>query len=264
MCLRFVSLWLIALTIACTPYDTFPTIPPHIEIPTPSPTPALEEAWQPIATGLEKRFYIPNNILLAQMMAVSIDPQHHNFRVHYSPGEPLTLTQWRDLLPDAVVIVNANFFNPENTVEGMLIADGVPHGRAYTQRGGMFTWRDGVAGLRVNRLEPYQPGEAIEQAVQAFPMLVIDGQASFTDASQQRPTRRTVIGMDTAGRVIIMATPALGLGLFDLSAYLPTTDIGFDRALNLDGGRSTMLYIAPDYFITSVEPVPAVLAIYQR
>jgi exopolysaccharide biosynthesis protein len=80
-----------------------------------------------------------------------------------------------------------------------------------------------------------------------------------------RFSRRTVIGQDTTGRIIIMATPFLGLTLLDLSAYLPTTDLNLVNAFNLDGGRSTLMYIrSPEYILNSVDAVPAVLAIYPR
>jgi len=40
------------------------------------------------------------------------------------------------------------------------------------------------------------------------------------------------------------------------------------NALNLDGGGSTMMYLnangTPEYIVTSLDPVPAVLAVYTR
>lgn len=223
--------------------------------------PLTTEVWSVIMAGFAQRLYTPEGFL-AQMIALRIDPTAYTFRVHYRPEEPLFLDGWRELLPDAVAIVNTNFFNAQNTIEGMLIADGVVYGRAYTQQGGMFTITNQVPSIRVNWLEPYQAGEPIQQATQAFPMLVIDGVQSFTDSRQTRPSRRSVIGLDGDGNVVIMATPAFGLGLVNLSAYLPTTDLNLWRAFNLDGGGSTMLYIAPDVMINSFDPVPAVLAVY--
>jgi exopolysaccharide biosynthesis protein len=71
--------------------------------------------------------------------------------------------------------------------------------------------------------------------------------------------------MDAAGRVIIMVTTGFGMGLYSLSQYLPTTDLGLVNAFNLDGGGSSMLYVAAnDYQILSFDPVPAVLAVYPR
>jgi uncharacterized protein YigE (DUF2233 family) len=226
-------------------------------IPTPSPEPT-EEGWESLANGLEFRTY--NQLL----QTVRIDPANYEFRVYYRPDEPLRIEQWESLLPDAAVIINANFFTPENTVLGLLVSDGVVHGQSYSDRGGTFYVLDGQVGIRSNIAEPYQ-GEPYSQAVQAFPMLVYDGQAAYERESDISPSRRTLIGLDSQGRVIIMVTIGFGMGLYPLSQYLPTTDLGLVRALNLDGGGSSMLYVAGNAFeIHSLDPVPAVLAVYPR
>jgi uncharacterized protein YigE (DUF2233 family) len=238
--------------------------------PTPSPTAtpvsdiSLVETWQPIAPGLEERLYIPNGDGVTQLLALRLDPQHYTFRVHYRPGEPLSLRGWRDLLPDAAVIINANFFTPEHTILGLLVSDGVVYGQPYLDRGGMFAIQNSIPRVRSNIAEPYQ-GEALEQAAQAFPMLVLDGAVAYQNPRDTRRSRRTVIGQDTSGRIIMLATPFLGLSLPDLSAYLPTTDLNLTNAFNLDGGGSTMLWIAAtNYLLPSLDAVPAVIAVYPR
>jgi exopolysaccharide biosynthesis protein len=227
------------------------------ENPTPSPEAATED-WESLATGLEFRSY--NTFL----KTVRIDPANYEFRVHYRPDEPLRMEQWEALLPDAAVIINANFFTPENTVLGLLVSDGIVYGQSYNDRGGTFFVLDGQVGIRSNIEQPYQ-GETYSQAVQAFPMLVYQGQAAYERENDISPSRRTVIGIDAAGRVIIMVTTGFGMGLYPLSQYLPTTDVGLVNAFNLDGGGSSMLYVAAnDYRILSFDPVPAVLAVYPR
>lgn len=170
-------------------------------------------------------------------------------------------------LPDAVAFVNANYFDPDDIALGLLVADGTVYGQSYTDRGGTFLVENGQPRIRANLREPYQ-GEALEQAVQAFPMLVLDGVAAFTSNIQDRSTRRTVIAQDTSGRIILLATPVLGLTLRDLSAYLPTTDMNIVTAFNLDGGRSTLMVMniagSPESIVTSIDSVPAVLAIHKR
>ena len=234
---------------------------PTEEFPLATPS---ESGWQLLTAGLEQRVYIPNGNELMQMLVLRIDPAHYIFRVHYRPGEALGLQEWRNLMPDAIVIVNTNFFDAQHNIQGLLISDGVAYGTSYRNRGGTFAGQEGRVEVRSNRLNPYQ-GETWEQAVQAFPMLVLNGVQAFTDQRQQRPSRRTVIGQDTQGRILLMATPVLGLSLFDLSAYLPTTDMDLANAFNLDGGGSTMMYAASNNStIHSFDPVPAVLAVYPR
>jgi len=163
-----------------------------------------------------------------------------------------------------VAIVNANFFSPEHTVQGLLVTDGAYHGQSYVGRGGMFQGQNGQARVRSLIQEPFA-GEALEQAVQAFPMLVLNGQTAYVASNNERATRRTVIVQDNLGRIVLLVTPLTGLSLADLSAYLPTSDMGIVNALNLDGGGSTMLFAHDNSLrLSSFDPVPAVLAVYAR
>lgn len=232
---------------------------PDLESPTSVPA---SDAWENVADGIEQRTYIPDGNALAQLITLRMDPQRANFQVHYRPGDPLTLQAWRATLPDADVIINANFFLHDHTITGMLVADGIVYGQSFTDRGGTFGILDGIPVLRSNIHQPYA-GEPYTQAIQAFPMLVLDGQASYTNSRATERSRRTLVGLDQQGRVILMATPGLGLSLNDLSAYLATTDLNLQQAMNLDGGGSTMLYVrGTDTFLPSFDPVPAVLAVY--
>ena len=146
-----------------------------------------------------------------------------------------------------------------------LVADGQVFGQSYYDRGGTFLVQNGQPRVRSNLTEPYT-GEALEQAVQAFPMLVNNGQAAFFRSG--RASRRTVVAQDNQGRILLMATPLTGLSLDELSMWLPTTDLGIVTALNLDGGGSTMLFAvsldAQPLRLPSFDPVPAILAAYPR
>lgn len=233
-------------------------------VPTQVQVPENGSPWQMILPGLTQQTLVPPGNLLAQMHALRIDPEQYRFRVHYRPGEPLYLDAWRDLLPEAVVIVNANFFRSDHRIEGLLVSDGVSHGRTYTDRGGTFAVQNGVVRVFSNLVEPYS-GQIYEQAVQAFPMLVLDGDQAYQRSRDRRPSRRTVIGQDREGQVILLATPLLGMGLYDLSRYLSQADLNLIAAFNLDGGGSTMLHVTDSSAgVQSFDPVPAVLAVYPR
>ncbi len=224
--------------------------------------------WQSIAPGLDRRNYDPDLLNpITRMVALRIDPAQYTFRAHYQPGQAFNASEWTMALPQAIAFVNANFFDPSDIALGLLVADGVVYGQSYTDRGGTFLVENGQPRIRANLREPYQ-GEPLEQAVQAFPMLVLDGFAAFTDNIQDRSTRRTIIAQDSSGRIILLATPVLGLTLRDLSAYLPTTDMNIVSAFNLDGGRSTMMVIhsagLSETVVSSIDSVPVVLAVYSR
>lgn len=244
----------IIITNPTNPAPITPTIVP----------PENASEWQTLTTGIEQRVLVPFNQAFASMITLRLDPTQVTFRVHYTPSSPRNTAQWREALPDALVIINTNFFHPDYRVLGMLISDGVTVGQSFGDRGGTFFVDGNNVGVRSNVYEPYQ-GESYEQAIQAFPMLVYGGTQAYTNSRDVRGSRRTVIGIDAEGRVILMATPGIGLGLFDLSAWLPTTDLGLVNAFNLDGGGSTMMVITPaNYAVNAFDAVPSVLAVYAK
>lgn len=233
----------------------------------PIATPTIQNnGWQQIAEGIDQRIYQSDAI--QPLLVVRVDPVRYSFRVHYRPREALMVDGWRDALPGVVALVNANFFDVDNTILGVLVADGVEYGQSYVDFGGQFQVQNGAVRVRSNIVEPYRTGEPVEQLIQAFPMLVLEGVQAFTNTSPDRVTRRTVVAQDSGGRILLIVTPTLGPTLFDLAAYLPTTDLQIVNALNLDGGGSTMLYlnttVIGEYLLRSRDPVPAVLAVYPR
>ncbi len=212
------------------------------------------------APGMEKRVY--EDTPTGQLIVFRVDPALYRFRSHYRPGEPLRVGEWRDTLPDAAALINTNFFDIDNRIVGLLVADGVVYGQAYQDRGGMFAVQGDEVRVRSNTVEPYT-GESLEQAVQAFPMLVLNGEQAYTSTAPDRITRRTVIGQDREGHILLMIATASTL--VNLSAYLSTSELEISNAFNLDGGGSSLMYTALDDFtFFSFDPVPAVLAVYPR
>ncbi|MDQ7026913.1 MAG: phosphodiester glycosidase family protein [Anaerolineae bacterium] len=257
--MRLSLLLLISLIFACNLATPPTTVVPTAATPSMTATP---DGWETIANGIQQRWVVTDEGFAYE--TIRIDPTQYTFRVHYREGDALTIREWRDELTGAMVIINANFYTPENIILGLLISDGFAYGRAYSDRGGTFFVQNGSVGIRWNTQQPYQ-GEAYEQAIQAFPMLVYNGQAVYNNRNDTTPSRRTVIGIDAQGRVIMMVTPGFGSSLYALSQYLVTTDIGFVHAFNLDGGGSTMMLRSVDnYMLTSLDPVPAVLALYAQ
>lgn len=253
----------IALNEVSIPVMTVAPTEPSSAQPTSPPAP---DGWEILAPGLERRTYTPAGSPLGQLLVLRIDPAFYTFAAHYQPGVARSANEWMQTLPGALAFVNANFFREDFTINGFLVSNGIVYGQSYPGYGGIFQVRNGQARVRSNELEPYT-GETLEQAVQAFPMLVLNGAASYSDTRQDRITRRTVIGQDSSGRILLMATPNIGLRLVDLSSYLPTTDMDLVNAFNLDGGGSTMLVIntgAIQQVLPSLDPVPAVLAVYAR
>ena len=119
------------------------------EIPTIQPT-LSDSEWQQLAPGLEQRAYTPDDNPLAQLIVLRIDPNLYTFRAHYRAGAPLGVSEWEATLGDAIALVNANFFDPQNRVLGLLVSDGEVYGSSYVGRGGTFIVQNGQARVRSN------------------------------------------------------------------------------------------------------------------
>ena len=230
---------------------------------TTAPTATAAPEWERIADGLAWRRISPDDDEQAQLIVIRVEPSHFRFRALYRPSQPKSLSQWREQVPDAAVIINANFFDEAQRVIDAIISDSQLYGEVDLYTGGSFLARDGVATVRDNtRLGPLT---GIEQLVQGWPMLVDGGNPAYVKWSDSDRARRTIIAEDTSGRILIIVAPWLGLSLPQLSDYLTKTDLNIVRAVNLDGGGSTMLAIPGiNYRLPSLEAVPAVLAVYPR
>ena len=158
-----------------------------------------------------------------------------------------------------VAFINANFFSSSLQVNGLLVADGIAHGQPWLTRGGTLIVRDGLPLLRPSREQPWQIAPP-QQAVQGYPMLVLDGNPAYRGRSSV--SRRSVVALDRNGHVLLLATPLLGISLTDLAVWLATSDLGIVNALNLDGGGSTMFFAGQATRIPSLDVVPAVLAVW--
>ena len=148
---------------------------------------------------------------------------------------------------------------------GAVVSDGALSGRPYLSRGGTFSVRNGTPSVIGYRAGPPQLDETVEQAVQGFPLLVYEGAQAYLGPTNGERNRRTVIAEDRNGKILMVVAPFWGLSLVELSAYLPTTDLDIVTAVNLDGGRSTMIAMpAADYTLPSFDVVPTVLAVFAR
>jgi uncharacterized protein YigE (DUF2233 family) len=244
-----------------------PSMPPPPS-PTASPLPP-DSGWQEIRAGLDhrvRRWYDTAGQTVETMHILRLDPAAFAFRVAYAPHEPLSVREWADRT-GAMITVNAGYFTPEYVATGLLVADGVAHGTSYRGFGGMVAV--GPAGVEVRSLEaqPYDPTEPLAAAVQSFPLLIKPGATLGFPDDDGIPSRRTIIGQDRAGRILIIACPGGTFTLHRLALELLKSDLDLDVALNLDGGSSTGLWVTAGEAhikVPSLLPVPAVLLIDPR
>lgn len=235
---------------------------------TATPAPYLDGVWQVLAPGVAWRevklktgdgWDVP-------VTAVRLDPGAVIFRVHYAPGNPRTIHEWQRQT-GAAFLINGSFFTPDHIANGLVITDGQRHGSSYEGYGGMFQVSGGRVEVRSLRRLAYHPGEPIDQAVQAFPMLVTPGRVAAYYEMGGRRARRSIVGLDRQGRAVFIVLPGTGLSLYETSQWLAAGDFDLDVALNLDGGGSTALFFefgGVRKVHVGFDPVPVVIAAYPR
>jgi exopolysaccharide biosynthesis protein len=240
--------------------------------PPPLPSISLGGDWEQVAPGVEYRqieISPPLTVGRFKAQVFRLDPAQVRFQVHYEPGQAARISEWREDLGGALLIVNANFFTPEYRAVGLAVRDGQVFGASLSGYGGMFQV-DGAGGVRVRSLvtEPYQSGENLWQAAQGFPLLLQDGgQPASVGAGFDDPARRTMIGQDSAGRILLILTPTGQISLRNAIKWLNSQGATLDIqvAFGLDGGKSTGFYLSPGrQLYESIEAVPAVIAVYPQ
>lgn len=144
-------------------------------------------------------------------------------------------------LVQARVVINGGFFGSQGEVLGLRASRGKRWAKLRTADWGVFFVREARPGL-VHTQKARELGP-VEFAVQCGPRLIVDGNRLHL---REAEARRTVIGSDRAGQIVLLATPeAIGLNeLSDLLARPETSGgLGLTHALNLDGGPSTQIHI---------------------
>jgi exopolysaccharide biosynthesis protein len=92
-------------------------------------------------------------------------------------------------------------------------------------------------------------------------MLVLNGQPAYQNADFDA-ARRTVIGVDEDGRILLILAAWGSFTLAELSTYLASADFELVNALNLDGGTSTGLILTqPAESIPGFVMIPSVITI---
>ena len=232
------------------------------------PTLTESTAWQQIDTALEfRRIRFSAGDRSADFTLLRLDPQAYRIRVAYDAADPGRISEWATAL-DPVALINGGYFDESNKATALVIFDGIIRGSSYEGFGGMVAVTpDGSFELRSLREQPYDPNEPLDQAMQSAPMLIQPGGVlSDIDADDDR-SRRTVLARDTSGRILLIVCDWPIFTLRELAALLKESDLEIDAALNLDGGRSTGMYLNTppmQFTIDSFDRVPLVLVVERK
>jgi hypothetical protein len=280
--------WIIALLIAslafsaCQSVDAPVTIAPTASpfflpsatptltsTPIPSPTLIPDTGWEPLRSGLERRvlnIYDKTGRRVEYLYMIRLDPRDFQLGISYHP-EPQSLEAWR-AETGALIVVNGGYFRKEANgflPDGLIVVNGKAMGTSYGDFAGMLAIATSGPQIRWLAQHPYDPREPLLGALQSFPLLIKPGgKIGFPIQNEDnKQARRTVIGQDASGCILLILAPEGWFTLHQLSAFLASSDLHLDIALNLDGGPSTGLILAdPPEGIAPGTPLPIVITVH--
>lgn len=204
--------------------------------------------FHPLLEGLERRTFdwtSPDGADVVPVHAFRVDPRRFRFRVLRATGDRAATVHALARAGGLALAVNGSYFDPAGRPLGLLIDRGRQLQAVRAVDWGIFAV-DAAGGARIVHASDWREGEQADAALQAGPRLVVDGKVL---ALKPQIARRTAVGVDAAGRVILMVTER-GMLLADLAALLARPEgeggLGCRDAMNLDGGPSTQasLFVA--------------------
>jgi hypothetical protein len=232
---------------------------------------APDREWSQLQPGLERRviqIYDDQNQPVESLYVWRLDQKYFRMDVAYDET-PKSLQTWQEET-NAAMVLNGGYFSIENekyVPDGLTIVKGEASGSSFEGYGGMLAVHQDRAELRWLVQRPYHSDEPLQAALQSFPMLVQPGRRLGFPADREdyARARRTVIGQDKKGRILLLVAPEGYFTLHQLSLYLTESDLNLDVALNLDGGGSTGILVAsPSEIIPSDRPLPFVILVFPR
>jgi uncharacterized protein YigE (DUF2233 family) len=179
----------------------------------------------------------------ADLSIVSFSPKTHTFAVMDNPAGAFDAGS-AALKRGALAAVNGGYFHPDRTPLGLVVRQGVeihPLEKAKLLSGLVIVTADHIT---LRRTSEFKASPAIREALQAGPFLV-DAGKPVAGLDNTRSAARTVVFMDSTGRSGFLTCKSLTLAATAELLAAPSLFAGgkIVRALNLDGGSSTALWV---------------------
>ena len=202
----------------------------------------------------------------ATLWVVTFDPKALAFAVMDNPDGAFDLGSAAEKR-GALAGVNGGYFQPDRTPLGLVVRKGVEihpleHSRLLS---GVLSVTS--AAITLQRTGAYKASPAVREALQAGPFLVERGKA-VVGLEATKDAARTVVFQDAKGRCGLLICK--GTTLAGMAEILSTASIfpegGIVRAMNLDGGSSTALWVrgSPPFYAHEWKSVRDYLAIVPR
>ena len=208
-------------------------------------------ALLPICAGADETLPAPPGLEFAKISGssaelhiVRFNAKTHTFAVMDDPEKHFDLASAAQKR-GALAAVNGGYFHPDRTPLGLVIRQGVelhPLERAKLLSGLVVVTGGRIALLRVGE---FKPSANVREALQAGPFLV-DGGKAVPGLNADRRAERTFVFTQGADRFGLGVCSAVTLAEIAQILAAPDAVPGakITRALNLDGGSSTGLWVA--------------------
>ncbi len=198
----------------------------------------------------------------SRMTAVRLQPRRFDVRLHWRKKSawfaPLDLEGLgREL--GAAVILNAGYYDAAGRPLGYFRSNGKVFNSRVLYRGrgialhfgALFTVGQKEGEVRIVPRQKFRDAR-VREAFQAGPLLVRDGEpvpGLGRYREYRRAVRRTVIGLDARGRLLVLVSEGetRGISWCELQEFLVRPErrggLGVVDAMNLDGGASSQLWV---------------------
>lgn len=213
----------------------------------PSPAAAAPLKWEKLSGDLEYLSYNPqaDSIISYEMLFFRSALKQYVPAIRYAPEtEPKSV---KELCKgnDYVLCLNANFFDEHSKPLGLVIHNGKTISKLH--KGGSLL--NGIvsfdkSSIRIFPRSQFKEGNA-SNALQAGPILLLNGRPYAKLKSPQKESRRAGICIDNQNRLIIFCSAGefSGPSLSQLTSILMKPGINCRHALNFDGGGSAQLFV---------------------
>ncbi|OQX88602.1 hypothetical protein B6D60_01795 [candidate division KSB1 bacterium 4484_87] len=226
--------------------------------------------WQKLGPGIEiadVKTKSDLSHLTISVFMVRIDPNKFVVRIHRD--RDLTTAAEAAQATGAILAINGSFFDPQGRPLGLIIQQG----RLIQSMPKRGMKSSGVFFMRGNR--PYIVHRSqfqnsdVDEAIQSIPRLISGYSPIPGLKDDQKIKRRSGIAIDNRNSIIFAVTDShlSGLTLQDFQNFLLRPELKIKSALNLDGGRSSQLYLNYGNFersITGLAAVPLFINIFPR
>ncbi|MEK6712023.1 MAG: phosphodiester glycosidase family protein, partial [Nitrospinota bacterium] len=247
---------------------------------------AGEGGWRPLGAGLEVRDLVVrfDDASVARMSGVRVETGRYRARLHWNSKSAPAGESAADVARQtgAAVVTNAGYFDENGRPLGFFLTEGKTYNRRVLFRGrnealhlgAVFSVLGGTEKMSIAGREEFDP-EGKTEAFQAGPYLVREGRpVPGIERYREfwRLARRTVLGFEGDGRLIVLVSEPEGRGLswcelqLVLSRPAASGGLGIAEAMNLDGGSSSQLLVqaAGQRLEMAGRPVPAFLILIGR